>query len=117
MTRSSSRSPFQTETSSPADGLEDKSADHGVEVKDLDADQDDDDVTASVLSIPDSPLPVGENAPANEPAGTVIETVPVVMIHHYKEHVPGKTVVLDQRTATSWVTAHIARWPKPDEQV
>lgn len=100
MTRS--RSPFQPESADLSSTLEDKSADHDVEVKTLADDTD---------TEPD-PEPAPE--PAGEPEAEVIDAVSVVMVHHHLHYVPGRTVVLDKPTADAWVSAHIARWPAQD---
>lgn len=90
MTRN--RSSFQTESADLSVGLEDKSADHDLEVKDA---------AGAYDEAPADPEPAAPSAD--------VELVKVEMIHHYLDHVPGETVELDAATADQWDSAQIAK--------
>lgn len=96
--------------------LQDKSADHGIEVKGLDTATDTatdaDVVDDEPAESPTPTTPAEDPTPIEETVAETIgdaDTVEVEFIHHYREYVPGATVPLDARLAASLIASRAAK--------
>lgn len=85
------RTPFETESTDLQDGLQNKSADVGLEVKSLDTDDEEE----------------ADTAPAATPSSE--KTIEVEFIHHFEDYIPGDTAALSARLADTLCGSHVAR--------
>jgi hypothetical protein len=85
------RTPFETESADLQDGLQNKSAEVGLEVKSLDTDDEED----------------ADTAPAATASSE--KTIEVEFIHHFEAYGPGDTEHLPARQADTLCGSHVAK--------